>query len=140
MRVAAVAGVALLTIGCGSPPVCVPVSTFALRTMDVVAPVVERRGDLLVRLPVPDDAPPYWPGAVVAARDARAGTVLVWLTGGVRHTGELIGPIVALDGATARVSPGAFVPAEGSGLAAARDRAADEPAVSAARACVTDGA
>lgn len=129
----------LLLVGCSAPPACVPVSVFALRALDVVAPEVARSGEVLVRVPVPSDGPPYWPGAVIAARDVRAGTTLVWLTGGVRHTGELIGPIVALDDATDRVSPGAHEPVAGGGLEAARERVRDGAEVRAARACVSAG-
>jgi len=136
----AVAGLVLLVAGCSASDPCLPAGVFVLGNLGEATPGAILTTGAIVRIDVPEDAgPPSWPGVVVASRDEASGRVLTWLAGGVRHSGELIGPVVALNkDARTMSSHGADLP-PGSRLALARDGLVDSDVEATAELCLRDG-
>lgn len=139
-RRGACAALALLVVGCSAPNPCLPAGVFVLRNLGEATPGASFATGAIVRIDVPEEAgPPYWPGVVLAARDESSGSVLTWLAGGVRHTGELIGPVVPLNAAArARSTHGADL-APSSRLIAARDGLIDSELAATAERCIVEG-
>lgn len=135
-----VAGLALLMVGCSAPSPCLPAGVFVLRNLQEATPGATFRAGVIVPIEAPEGSgPPYWPGAVLAARDESSGSVLTWLAGGVRHTGETIGPVVALNpAARARSTHGADL-APSSRLVRTRDALVDSEVAAEAERCVVEG-